>query len=166
MQHTRLTPNPQRRNKRGTRAVSTLALAVLAALSIAPAANGAVRAHQLRLASTMFAAQVSSTPTGTSVYAGAVVDPRLGHGAAVYSTNGTTAVRVTFHEYLPLGSITGTGRITVVPGTAGGPSPFTGALTVTGGTGAYPKAHGKLSAIGTIDSTGMTTATINGAVTY
>ena len=166
MQPTRLVPNPQRHNKRGTAVVRTLALAALAALSTAPVANGAVRAHQLRLASTMFAAQVGSTPTGTSVYAGAVVDPRLGHGAVVYSTNGTTAVRVTFHEYLPLGSITGTGRITVVPGTAGGPSPFTGALTVTGGTGAYRKAHGKLSATGTINSTGMTTATINGAVTY
>jgi hypothetical protein len=100
------------------------------------------------------------------VYAGAVVDPRLGHGAAVYSTNGTTAVRVTFHEYLPLGSINGTGRITVVPGTAGGPAPFTGELTVTGGSGEYGNAHGKLSATGTIDSTGMTTATINGTVTY
>ena len=156
MQHARFAPNPQRHSKRGTAAVSTLALALIAALSIAPAANGAVRAHQLRLASTMFAAQVSSTPTGTSVYAGAVV----------YSTNGTTAVRVTFHEYLPLGSINGTGRITVVPGTAGGPAPFTGELTVTGGTGQYSNAHGKLSATGTVDSTGMTTATINGMVTY
>jgi hypothetical protein len=114
----------------------------------------------------MFAAQIGSTPTGAIVYAGAVVDPRLGHGAAVYSTNGTTAVRVTFHEYLPLGSISGTGRITLVPGSAGGPAPFTGALTVTGGTGTYGKAHGNLSATGAIDSTGMTTATINGAVTY
>ena len=166
MQHSRLAPNPQRHTKRHTAVVSTLALAALAALSTAPAANGAVRAHQLRLASTMFAAQVGSTPNGTSVYAGAVVDPRLGHGAAVYSTNGTTAVRVTFHEYLPLGSINGTGRITVVPGTAGGPSPFTGELTVTGGTGAYRNAHGKLATTGTINSTGMTTATINGTVTY
>ena len=166
MQHARLAPNPQRHSKRGTAAVSALALAALAALSIAPAAHGAARAPHLRLASTMFAAQVGSTPTGTSVYAGAVVDPRLGHGAAVYSTNGTTAVRVTFHEYLPLGSINGTGRITLVPGTAGGPSPFTGELTVTGGSGEYGKARGKLSATGTIDSTGMTTATINGTVTY
>src|SRR5262249_35870217 len=31
-------------------------------------------------------------------FAGAVVDPRFGHGAAVYSTDGTTAARVTFHE--------------------------------------------------------------------
>jgi hypothetical protein len=165
MQHTRLAPNPQQHNKRRTAVASTLALAVLAALSIAPAANGSVTTHQLRLASTMFAAQVGSTPTGTSVYAGAIVDPRLGHGAAVYSTNGTTAVRVTFHEYLALGSINGIGRITLVPGTAGGPSPFTGELTVTGGTGAYRKAHGKLATTGTINSTGMTTATINGTVT-
>jgi hypothetical protein len=166
MQHTRLAPNTQRHNKRRTAALNTLALAVIAALSIAPAANGSVTAHQLRLASTMFAAQVGSTPAGASVYAGAIVDPRIGHGAAVYSTNGTNAVRVTFHEYLSLGSIDGTGRITLVPGTAGGPAPFTGALTVTGGTGAYRNAHGKLSATGTIDSTGMTTATINGTVTY
>ena len=114
----------------------------------------------------MFAAQIGSTPTGASVYAGAIVDPRLGHGAAVYSTNGTTAVRVTFHEYFALGSIRGTGRITVVPGATGGQATFTGALKVTRGTGAYRKAHGKLSATGTIDSTGMTTATLNGAVTY
>jgi hypothetical protein len=166
MQHTRLAPNSQRHNKRRIAVVSTLALAALAAPSIAPAANGSVTAQRLRLASTMFAAQIGSTPTGTNVYAGAVVDPRLGHGAVVYSTNGSTAVRVIFHEYLPLGSITGTGRITVVPGTAGGPSPFTGALRVTGGTGAYGKAHGKLSATGTINSIGMTTATINGAVSY
>jgi hypothetical protein len=166
MHHTRLAPNPQRHDKRRTAAVSTLALAVLVALAIGPAAHGAVRPHQLRFASTLFAAQIGSTPTGTSVYAGAVVDPRLGHGAVVYSTNGTNAVRVTFHEYLSLGSINGTGRITVVPGTNGGPAPFTGALTVTGGTGAYDKAHGKLSTTGTIDSTGMTTATINGAIAY
>jgi hypothetical protein len=114
----------------------------------------------------LFAAQVGSTPTGTGVYAGAVVDPRLGHGAAVYSTSGTTAVRVTFHEYLALGSIRGTGRITVVPGATGGQATFTGALKVTGGTGAYRKAHGKLAVAGTIDSTGMTTATIRGTVTY
>jgi hypothetical protein len=166
MQHTRLAPNQQQDSKRRTGVVSTLALAVLAALAIAPAASGAESAHKLRLDSTMFAAQVGSTQTGVSVYAGAVVDPRLGHGAAVYSTNGTTAVRVTFHEYLPLRSINGTGRITVVPGTAGRPATFTGALTVTAGTGTYRKAHGKLSATGIIDSTGMTTATINGAVTY
>jgi hypothetical protein len=166
MQHTQLAPNPQRRNKRRTAAASTLALAVIAAVSIAPAASGSLTARRLRLASTMFAAQVGSTPTGPSVYAGAIVDPRLGHGAAVYSTNGTSAVRVTFHEYLALGSINGIGRIAFVPGTAGGPSPFTGELTVTGGSGAYRKAHGKLSATGTINSTGMTTATINGTVTY
>jgi hypothetical protein len=114
----------------------------------------------------MFAAQVGSTPTGTSVYAGAVVDPRLGHGAAVYSTNGTTAVRVTFHDYLPLGSIKGIGRVTVESGTAGGQATFTGALKITGGTGAYRKAHGKLSVKGTLDSAGMTTAIIRGTVTY
>jgi hypothetical protein len=146
--------------------VSTLGIAILAALAIVPAANGAVKGHTLKLDSTLFAAQVGSTPTGASVYAGAVVDPRLGHGAAVYSTSGTTAVRVIFHEYLPLGSINGTGRVTVVPSAAGGQSTVTGALKVTGGTGAYNGAHGKLAVTGTIDSTGMTTATIRGAFTY
>jgi hypothetical protein len=146
--------------------VSGLAIVILAALAIVPAANGAVKAPRLRLDSTMFAAQVGSTPTGTSVYAGAVVDPRLGHGAAVYSANGTTTVRVTFHDYLPLGSINGIGRITVVRGAPGGQETFRGALTVTSGTGAYRGAHGKLSATGATDSTGLTTATIRGAVTY
>jgi hypothetical protein len=114
----------------------------------------------------MFAAQVGSTTTGGSVYAGAVVDPKLGHGAAVYSTNGTTSVRVIFHEYLPLGAIRGTGRVTVVPGAAGGQATFTGALKVRGGTGPYDRAHGKLAITGTVDSTGMTMATIRGTVTY
>jgi hypothetical protein len=114
----------------------------------------------------MFAAQVGSTTTGGSVYAGALVDPKLGHGAAVYSTNGTTSVRVIFHEYLPLGSIRGTGRVTVVPGAASGQATFTGALSVTGGTAAYNGAHGKLAITGTIDNSGMTTATIRGTFTY
>jgi hypothetical protein len=41
------------------------------------------------------------------VYAGAVVDPKGDHGAIVYSASGTTAVRVTFHEFFALGSISG-----------------------------------------------------------
>jgi hypothetical protein len=146
--------------------VRKLALAVLAALAIAPVASAAATAHELKLDSTMFAAQVGSTTNGGSVYAGALVDPKLGHGAAVYSTNGTTAVRVIFHEYLPLGSIRGSGRATVVPTAAGGQATFTGALKVIGGTGPYIGAHGKLAVRGTIDGTGTTMAIIRGTVTY
>jgi len=96
------------------------------------------------------------------VYAGALPDPRLGHGAVVFTAYGTTHLRVSFHAYFALGSIKGTGRVIVVPAAAGGQSTFTGALKVTGGTGEYNGAHGKLTVAGTIDSTGMLLAAIRG----
>lgn len=166
MRHARLAPKPRRHRNPDNLVVRRLALAALAAIAIAPSANAASITHEVKLDSTMFAAQVGSTATGGNVYAGAVVDPRLGHGAAVYSANGTTSARVIFHDYLPLGSIRGTGQVTVSPGAARGSSTFTGALKVTAGTGAYSGAHGKLAITGTLDSTGMTTATIRGTFSY
>lgn len=165
MRHARLAPKPPRHGT-DTIGVRRLALTALAALAIAPAASAAMTTHELKLDSTMFAAQIGSTTNGGNVYAGAVVDPRLGHSAAVYSANGTTSVRVIFHEYLSLGSIKGTGRVTIVPSAVAGRSTFTGALKVTSGTGAYDGAHGKLRITGTSDSTGMTTATIRGTFNY
>lgn len=142
------------------------AIIAVASLAIAPVASAAATAHTLKLDSTMFAAQVGSTTTGGNVYAGALPDPTLGHGAVVFTAYGTTHLRVRFHTYFALGSINGTGRVTVVPAVAGGQATFTGALKVTGGTGAYNEAHGKLTVAGTIDSTGMLLAAIRGKFSY
>jgi hypothetical protein len=166
MRHARLTPNPHRNKGRGTTRVLTLALAALAALAIAPSADGAARAHRVKLDSTFFAAEIGSTPSGGTVYAGSVVDPKLHHGAIVYGASGATAVHVTFHEFFALGSIRGSGHVTVVPSTSGGQTTFTGSLTVTGGTGKYQQARGKLSVAGTINNTGMVKATVSGRFTY
>jgi hypothetical protein len=166
MQHARPAPKPRWHDNGDAPRLRRLGLAALATLAIAPAASAAATVHELKLGSTIFAAQVGSTATGGSVYAGALVDPKLGHGATVYSTDGTTSVRVIFHDYLPLGSISGTGRVTVVPGASSGPATFTGALKVNGGTGPYNRAHGNLAITGTIDSTDTTMATIRGTVTY
>ena len=144
------------------RVLLAIAIIAVAALAIAPPASAAATAHTVRLGSTMFAAQVGSTTTGGNVYAGALPDPRLGHGAVVFTAYGTTHLRVSFHAYFALGSIKGTGRVIVVPAAAGGQSTFTGALKVTGGTGEYNGAHGKLTVAGTIDSTGMLLAAIRG----
>jgi hypothetical protein len=140
-------------------------VSTLAVLVIAPAAAAAARGHELKLQSTIFAAQIGSTATGASVYAGAVVDPNLNHGAIVYSTTGSTQVRVIFHEYLALGSITGTGRITEGPATGGGHA-FTGTLHVKGGTGEYIRARGTASVNGMIDSKGTTSVIMRGALDY
>jgi hypothetical protein len=139
-----------------------IAIIAVAAFAIAPAASAAASAHTLKLDSTMFAAQVGSTTTGGNVYAGALPDPTLGHGAVVFTAYGTTHLRVIFRTYFGLGSIKGTGRVTVAPAAAGGQGTFTGALNVTGGTGAYTGARGKLTVAGTIDSAGMLLAAIRG----
>lgn len=166
MRHARLTPNPHRQSGRHLTQVLTLALAALAALAIAPVADGAASTHRVKLNSTIFAAQIGSTPPGASVYAGALVDPKLDHGAILYSAAGTTAVHVTFHAYFALGSIGGTGHLTVAPGTDAGQATFTGSLKVTSGTGKYRKSHGKLSVRGNINNTGMITGTVHGSFTY
>jgi len=145
MRHVQLEPRPRRHKNRDSARARRLVLAALATLAIAPAASAAVTPHRHRLNSTMFAAQVGSTTTGGSVYAGALPDPRLGHGAIVFSAYGTTHLRVSFQAYFARGSIRGTGRVTVVPGATGGQSTVTGALKVTGGTGVYNGAHGKLA---------------------
>jgi hypothetical protein len=164
MRHPRLTPNPLRYAGRHTTRVLTLALAASAALAIAPAADATARTHKVKLDSTMFAAQVGSTTTGASVYAGAVPDRTLGHGAIVFNASGTTTLHVDFQEFFALGSIKGTGSVTVVPGT-GGQATLTGTFKVTGGTAKYRHARGKLTAAGTINDSGMVMATLRGSFT-
>ena len=155
------TIGPRRRTSRRVLALA----AVLTVVSSAATAAAAGPSHRTRVNTFMFAAQVGSTSSGGSVYAGALVDPKLGHGAVVFSTTGTNTVRVIFHEYFTLGSINGSGHIKLVPGTSG-QATLTGSLKISAGTAKYDHAKGKLAVTGTIDSAGMVQATVNGSVAY
>jgi hypothetical protein len=163
MPHARFTPNPHRRKARHI--TRTLTLAALASLAIAPIAEGAAGTHLVKVNSTIFAAQIGSTTTGGRVYAGAVVDPKLRHGAIVFSITGNTALHVTFHEFFARGSISGSGHVAVVPGTNGRQT-FTGSLKVTGGTGEYRNSQGKLNAKGNINRQRMVKAALRGSFTH
>ena len=148
---------------RGLVALLTTA-ALLAGGAAAASGRSATPSHRVNLDSTMFAAQVGSTSRGASVYAGALPDPKLGHGAIIFSTLGTTHLRVTFQEFFSLGSIRGSGSVTLAPG-PGGSQRFTGSLNITGGTGKYRNAHGTLSTAGTLDSNGSVQGTTKGSFT-
>src|SRR5689334_20433053 len=82
----------------------SLAAVALAMLAIAPAGSALTSTSRVKVNSTVFAAQVGSTTTGSSVFAGAVPDRFLGHGAIVFSTVGTQRLRVTFQAFFSLGS--------------------------------------------------------------
>ena len=138
--------------------------AAFATLSIAAGAEATTATHRVKLDSAMFAAQVGSTTHGGSVYAGAVPDPKLGHGAIVFSTSGRTRLHVSFQEFFALGSLTGSGNVTLVPGSSG-QATFTGSLTISGGTAGYQNARGKLRTAGTLDDSGMVQATLKGSFT-
>jgi hypothetical protein len=163
MPRTRFTSNPDRHKPRHI--TWTLTLAALASLAIAPIAQGAAGTHGVRVHSTIFAAQIGSTTTGGRVFAGAVVDPKLHHGAIVFSISGKTAVQVTFHEFFARGSISGSGHVAVVPGTNGRQT-FTGSLKVTGGHGEYRNSRGKLKVHGNINRSRMVKATLRGSFTH
>jgi hypothetical protein len=150
---------------RAVRKALTLTVAALAVLTSAAIAQPGPAIHRIKLNTVMFAAQVGSTTNGGSVYAGALVDPRLGHGAIVFSANGTTDVRVSFHVFFALGSVQGTGSVTLVP-RAGGQATYTGTFKVTGGTAMYRGARGKLTTTGSLDSTaGTANGTFTGTIT-
>jgi hypothetical protein len=161
MQHTKSNTLRYRRTSRRWLA-TTVSLAMMSAAATAAATT---IGHRLELDTNMFAAQVGSMGNGGSVYSGALVDPVLGHGAGVFSTTGKTTVRVTFHEFFTQGSIDGSGSVTLVRPKRR-PATFTGSLEVSGGTGAYASAHGRLTAAGTITKTGMVHATLAGTITY
>jgi hypothetical protein len=125
MPHAPLTPNRVQNKRPRARTVRTLSLASLTALAIASIADAATIPHRILLNSTVFASRIGSTPGGT-VYAGAVVDSQLHHGAIVYSSSGATSVRVMFHEFFALGSIGGSGHVTVSADTRSRPMAITG----------------------------------------
>jgi hypothetical protein len=154
-------PRPPRSSRHKIVARS-LAAAALAMLAIAPVGSALTSARTVKVDSTMFAAQVGSTTTGSSVFAGAVPDRFLGHGAIVFSTVGTQRLRVTFQEFFSLGSIKGNGAVQLGRDSTANAS-FAGALRVTGGTGEYRGAHGSLKASGTLASDGTVQATLKGS---
>src|SRR5579862_7208086 len=116
-QQTRLEGTPMRdhtsgRARRGAAIVATLAVAAVVGVSLAASADGAAN-HRVKLDSTIFAAQVGSLIAGGSVYAGALPDQELGQGAIIFTTKGRPTVRVSFQEFFALGSIKGTGSVTL-----------------------------------------------------
>lgn len=163
MRHTKDSSEPRHRGI--GRRLLRLTAAALASLSTVAATSAASESHRLKLDTTMFAAQVGSTPTGANVYAGTLFDPKLGHGAIVFSTKGKTTLRVMFREFFTRGSISGSGTVTLSPGT-GGRAKLSGSFKIDRGTGRYEHARGKLSAAGTSNKAGMVHATFSGSVTY
>lgn len=153
-----------RRITRRAALVLPVTVAAFAALTIAATAGGST-IHQVKLDSTMFAAQVGSVTSGGSVFAGALPDPRLGHGAIVFTTTGTTNLNVTFQEFFALGSIKGRGSATLTP-TKGGTETLSGSLKITAGTGKYRGAAGKLIAAGKINKAGMVMAALKGSFVH
>jgi hypothetical protein len=164
MQNFKTRTEPARQIRRRATMALPVAAAALAALSIAASADGSTT-HRVKLDSTMFAAQVGSIATGGSVFAGALPDPRLGHGAIVFTTTGTTSLHVTFQEFFALGSIKGTGSVTLTPQT-GGKEKLAGSLKVIAGTGKYRNAVGKLTAAGNVNKASMVMATLKGSFTH
>ena len=154
----------KRAPRRGVTIILTMAAAALAAPAIAASA-GEATTHRVKLNSTMFAAQVGSTSNGGSVYAGALPDPRLGHGAIVFTATGTKTLKVVFREFFARGSIKGAGSITVTRH-KGGKATLTGSLKINGGSARYHGAQGKLAARGGINKAGMVRATLKGSLTY
>jgi hypothetical protein len=113
----------------------------------------------------MFAAEIGTTTTGATVFAGAIIDPKLHRGAIVYHTSGSTRLKVGFQEFFASGSINGSGTVTLVPGT-GGQEKLTGTFTITGGTAKYHGARGKFNTTGTFNSDDTVMATLKGSFTY
>jgi hypothetical protein len=165
MRHDSLTPNLRPRGRAHIARLLTIGLTAIASVSITPIADGAPGKHGAKLDSTMFAAQIGTTTTGATVFAGAIVDPRLLRGAIVYHTSGTTTLRVGFQEFFASGSIKGSGTVTLVPGT-GGQAKLTGAFKITGGTAKYHGARGKFNTTGTFNNDGTVMATLRGSFTY
>jgi hypothetical protein len=148
----------------------TRSLLGVAALASCVVLVGATRAHgdtgsrPVTLRSTVFAAQVGSLGNGGAVYAGAVVDPTLHHGAIVLSANGTSPLTVTFQEFFAAGTLKGRGHLTLQPAASSGQA-ISGSLDVVSGTGRYIGAHGDLRVRGTADSSGQIVATVRGSFT-
>jgi hypothetical protein len=165
MRHDSLTPNPRPRGRAHIARVLTIGLAAIAALSVAPMAYGAAREHRAKLDSTMFAAEIGTTTTGATVFAGAIIDPKLHPGAIVYHTSGSTTLKVGFQEFFAFGSIKGSGTVTLVPGT-GGQATLTGAFKISGGTARYRGASGRFTSRGILNSDDTVMATLKGSFTY
>jgi len=131
-------------------------------LSLLGASAQAAETTTVKLKSVVFAAQVGSTSGGGSVFAGAVIDRALGHGAIVFSSSaGSTKLHTTFHEYFGSGSIAGAGIVTLAPSSSG--ATFTVSVKVTGGTGVYRGAKGRMKGAGTLNSQNMIMMKLSGS---
>ena len=144
---------------------SALAALVLAA----PAAEAAKKKHKVTLNATV---QAHAVTTAGGLIAGTLSDPVLGNGATVYHTsaaggaNGTTNENVTFQAWTNLGSVKGSGTLTVTAGPGSSPPSFTGSAKITGGAGRYKGAKGTITFKGSFDAQSDATVNITGSFSY
>ncbi len=105
-----------------------------------------------------------ATDGAFTILAGRVLDPRLGAGATVYRVTGTTTQTATFKEWTDKGTLSGKATVQATPTSTG--VAFAGSGKVTGGTGAYRHASGKLTITGTLGSDSIFHLHIAGKLTY
>ena len=147
-----------------------LALAAVLALALVTTADAAKKKkHKITLNSTIQAHGVNAS--GNPI-AGTLSDPTFGSGAAVYTTgtatmvNGKTVEPVTFEAFAALGTVKGSGTVTVTPGTGSAPATVIGTGKITSGTGKYKGAKGSITTTGTLDSMSYAVIHVTGTVTY
>jgi hypothetical protein len=152
-----------------------LVLPALAALALVPAADAArKKTHKLTVNAAVVAHSIAPAGASSGTDAGSVSDPSLGNGATIYTTAGSsTAQTVVFQVWVNLGSLKGSGTVTLGAADANGQVPFSGTGKVTSGTGKYKGAKATITFKGTIDAgttlkpgTGNVTFTAVGKGTY
>jgi len=139
-------------------------LLALALLGGVPASAQDVKKHTVNV--TVKASVVSSSQ-GVVVVAASASGPPLGSGAAVFrNTSSGSTIKSKFTAFGKAGAVTGTSTTKATPLPQGGTT-FAGSATITGGTGRFKGATGKLTVTGTMpkDST-VTTFKVTGKATY
>jgi hypothetical protein len=153
------------------RLVLPLFSVALAAAVIAPPATARSR-HEVRLVLRDTIVQRSVSAEGVvNTTAGAFTGRPFADGAIVQRVRptplpeGGETTRATFTIFTKRGSLSGTGRSTRTPQPDGTVS-VTASRTITGGTGAYKRATGRLRVRGTRSPEGISTARWRGYAIY
>jgi hypothetical protein len=132
--------------------IAVLTILAAAALALASAPAGARRVARARAAHTLSGTETGhlhlvSTSGSLLFEEGPASGPLTGHMRS--RLNLGAVFTGSFTIYTPAGSIAGRGSAT--PHGSGRYRSFSGALTVTGGTGRYAHAHGQAGLYGTFD---------------
>jgi hypothetical protein len=144
--------------------VAACVTALLGAVAIADAATAKKHAVNDSLAVRV----LSSDSTGVT-YTGVVKDSARGVGAAVVRvTPGDGVFNLAATGFFKNGSLIAKGTNTATPRADGSGTDYAGTLTITGGTGVFKGAKGKLKLTGSSTSADPTYGTykLTGTVTY